>query len=160
MSDNDPRNKKTDDLSKTEYGKTWSVLENNSISQALSEILRAAIEDTIEPQAQGVLFYIPNQSKPIIVTNIDLVRIGRADKASDNIPDLDLGTFHGAELGVSRYHAEIVFTDGKYFLKDMGSSNGTWINESKIQPYRQIALSDGDQVRFGHFTLLLKFHYE
>lgn len=160
MSNDDPKNKNTDDLSKTEYGKTWAVLENKSISQALSEILRAAIEDTIEPQSQGVLFYIPNQSKPIIVTEKDVIRIGRADKNSETIPDLNLGPFHGAELGVSRYHAEIVLTDGKYFLKDMGSRNGSWINGGKIQPYRQTLLGDGDQIRFGHFTLLVKFHYE
>jgi pSer/pThr/pTyr-binding forkhead associated (FHA) protein len=161
MSIDDPQKKKTDDLSKTEYGKTWAMLEDNSISQALSEILRAAIEDNVEPQLQGVLFYIPNQSKPIIITDIDdVIRIGRADRSSNIIPDFDLGPYHGAELGVSRYHAEIVFTDGKYFLKDMGSRNGTWINGTKIQPYRQISLTDGDQIRFGHFTVLVKFHFE
>lgn len=160
MSTEDPRSKKTDDLSKTEYGKTWSVLNDSSISQALAEILRAAVEDTTKPKSQGVLFYVPNQSNPIIITNTAVIRIGRTDITSGSNPDLDLGPFHGAELGVSRYHAEIVYKDQKYFLKDMGSRNGTWINQRKIPPYRQMPLDDADQVRFGHFTLLVKFHYE
>lgn len=161
MSDNNnPNKKQTSDLSKTEYGKTWSTLEDNSISQALSEILRAAVEDTTTPQSRGVLFYIPNQSKPLVITDIDVIRIGRLDKSTNTTPDLDLGPYHGAELGVSRYHAEIVYKEGEYFLKDMGSRNGTWINQSKIQPYRQMPLHDSDQLRFGHFTLLVKFHFE
>lgn len=161
MSSNDPREKKTDDLSKTEYGKTWAVFEDNTISQALSEILRAAVEDTTKPESRGVLFYIPNQSKPIVITDLDVIRIGRTDKSLNSHPDLDLGPFHGAELGVSRYHAEIIFKEDQYYIKDMGSRNGTWINTDKIQiPFRQMPINDGDQLRFGHFTLLVKFHFD
>jgi len=155
-----PKNKKTADLSKTEYAKTLAMLEDKSISQTLSEIYRAAVEDTTKPQSQAVLFYVPNQAKPIVITDTAVIRIGRPDKSTNATPDLDLSPYHGAELGVSRYHAEIVLKDGEYFLKDMGSRNGTWINQDKIQPYRQMPLNDNDQIRFGHFTLLVKFHFE
>ena len=43
----------TDDLTKTEYGKTWAVSEDASISQALSEILRAAMEDNTAADSGG-----------------------------------------------------------------------------------------------------------
>ena len=158
----DDRNKtsnkrpQTDDLSKTEYGKTWAVSEDASISQALSEILRAAMEDNTAADSGGVLFYIANESKPIVVTGTNVIRLGRAD--SQVKPTVDFSKYHARELGVSRNHAEIVFNDGSYFIKDNGSTNGTWINGEKIAPYRQIPLRDSDQVRLGHFTMLVKFN--
>lgn len=145
----------TDDLTKTEYGKTWAVSEDDSISYALSEILRAAMEDRTTPDRRGVLLYIANETKPIVVTGTNVIRLGRADSQSK--PTVDLTKYHARELGVSRNHAEIVFSDGSYYIKDNGSVNGTWINSEKIQPYRQIQLSDSDQIRLGHFTMLVKF---
>lgn len=146
---------KTDDLTKAQYGKTWAVSEDASISQALSEVLRAAMDDNTTPDRRGVLFYIANEVKPIVVTGTNLIRLGRAD--SQNKPTLDLNKYHARELGVSRNHAEIVFSDKAYFIKDNGSTNGTWVNGEKIPPYRQVLLQDSDQVRLGHFTMLVKF---
>lgn len=146
----------TDDLRNTEYGKTWVVSEDESVSQALTEILRATLEEEEKVDNQGVLFYIPNETKPIVITNENIIRIGRS-VSEDNSVKLDLTPFYGAELGVSRYHAEIVFQDATYFIKDMGSTNGTWVNNEKIAPYRQTVIQDGDQIRLGHFTMLVKF---
>lgn len=147
----------TDDLRKTEYGKTWVVSTDESISQALTEILRATMEDEEKIDSRGILFYIANQSKPIIITDEDLIRVGRDNNKPSSTTTLDLTSYHGAELGVSRNHAEITFLDDTYFLKDLGSTNGTWVNSDKITPHQQRMLQDGDQLRFGHFTLLVKF---
>lgn len=146
----------TDDLRNMEYGKTWIVSEDDSVSQALTDILRAKIEDEHTIDSQGVLFYIANETKPIVITNEDIIRIGRTDQESTSVT-LDVTPFYGAELGVSRLHAEIVFQEGSYFIKDMGSTNGTWVNNTKIAPYRQTLLQDADQIRLGHFTMLVKF---
>jgi len=148
---------KTDDLSQTEYGKTWAVSEDADISQALSDVLKAAMEDETIPERRGVLFYIANQSKPIVVTGEDVIRIGRLSRVGDSNITIDLNPYYGAELGVSRYHAEIIYNDSKYYIKDMGSTNGTWVNGKKLPPYRQILLNDSDQLRLGHFTMLVKF---
>ncbi|GAB5491894.1 MAG: hypothetical protein Phog2KO_21090 [Phototrophicaceae bacterium] len=146
----------TDDLRNSEYGKTWVISTDESISQALTEILRATMEDEEKIDSRGVLFYIANQSQPLIITDVDIIRIGRSSETDTDIT-LDLNKYHGTELGVSRHHAEISFRDGTYYIKDMGSTNGTWVNSSKIDPYRQIVLQDSDQLRLGHFTMLVKF---
>lgn len=156
MKDDKTMHRATDNLQKTEYGKTWVVSEDESISQALGEILRATIEEEKIANNHGILFYIANQTKPIVITDVDIIRVGRSDGSTTELA-LDLSPFHGAELGVSRYHAEISYTDKTYFIKDMGSTNGTWVNNVKIEPYRQTAVHDADQLRFGHFTLLIKF---
>src|SRR5438477_5054974 len=53
---------------------------------------------------------------------------------------------------VSRKHTLIRFVAGQYIVEDLGSSNGTHINDVRIQ--RQ-ALNHGDLLRCG--SLLLRF---
>ena len=53
---------------------------------------------------------------------------------------------------VSRHHAEIYVDVGQVFIRDMGSSNGTWVNGAAVgqQP---VALSPGQQVYVGYMPL-------
>lgn len=53
-------------------------------------------------------------------------------------------------LGVSRYHAEIVEKDGFYVLRDLKSNNGTFVNGRRIEAYN---LNDGDEISIGKFTI-------
>ena len=47
---------------------------------------------------------------------------------------------------LSRHHAEIQVTDKEIYVTDLGSSNGTFVNQAKII---QQKLNDGDLVQFG-----------
>jgi DNA-binding winged helix-turn-helix (wHTH) protein len=51
------------------------------------------------------------------------------------------------ETTVSRRHAQITVRGGEATLEDLGSQNGTWVNESRLDG--PVALADGDRVRFG-----------
>ena len=58
--------------------------------------------------------------------------------------------------GVSRQHARIRSAeDGKVLVEDLGSLNGTYVNNQRIE---SMALSDGDKIRIGS-TTILKFSY-
>lgn len=46
---------------------------------------------------------------------------------------------------VSRQHAELYFQSGKLHVKDLGSSNGTFVNRKKIE---DSVVNPGDEVRF------------
>ncbi|MCI0630228.1 MAG: ATP-binding protein [Phycisphaerales bacterium] len=54
---------------------------------------------------------------------------------------------------VSRRHAELTPDDGKWFLRDLQSANGTFINGTRITSER-VQLGPGDQIRCGS-TLLV-----
>ncbi|MBU1238803.1 diguanylate cyclase [Myxococcota bacterium] len=54
---------------------------------------------------------------------------------------------------VSRRHAQIDNIDGTFTIRDLGSTNGTYINDKPIR--RQPLLQNGDIIRIG--TVLLKF---
>jgi hypothetical protein len=47
----------------------------------------------------------------------------------------------------SREHARIRYADGIYSLVDLGSSNGTYVNDQRVSG--QVPLSSGDQIRVG-----------
>jgi pSer/pThr/pTyr-binding forkhead associated (FHA) protein len=54
-------------------------------------------------------------------------------------------------LAVSGHHARVVEENGTYFVEDTGSTNGTFVNEAKIQKQR---LQSGDQIRVGKHVLV------
>jgi pSer/pThr/pTyr-binding forkhead associated (FHA) protein len=56
------------------------------------------------------------------------------------------------DVTVSRRHAEIVHADHSYVLRDVGSLNGTYLNQERID--REMTLHDGDEVQIGRFKLV------
>ena len=54
------------------------------------------------------------------------------------------------DVTVSRDHALLVRRSGDYFLDDLGSLNGTYVNRHRIESHR---LEDGDELQVGKFKL-------
>ncbi|XP_031111415.1 uncharacterized protein LOC116015475 [Ipomoea triloba] len=58
------------------------------------------------------------------------------------------------DSGISSKHLTIEFnsSDGKWFIRDLGSSNGTFLNDGKLDPSCAACLSDCDVVKIGELT--------
>lgn len=52
---------------------------------------------------------------------------------------------------ISRRHAEIIFRDGRFYISDPGSSNGTFLNGRRLSPGEVAPISDGDLIRIGPY---------
>jgi pSer/pThr/pTyr-binding forkhead associated (FHA) protein len=76
--------------------------------------------------------------------------IGRADPSRGVVPAVDLT----ADDAVSRRHARIVGRGGVYFLTDLGSTNGTKLNNRWLEPNREVALNAGDRIELGALTTI------
>ncbi|HET8841725.1 MAG TPA: FHA domain-containing protein, partial [Ktedonobacteraceae bacterium] len=50
---------------------------------------------------------------------------------------------------VSRRHARLWFDNGRWYLADMQSANGTFVNSVRLQPNLPVMLNDGDIINFG-----------
>jgi pSer/pThr/pTyr-binding forkhead associated (FHA) protein len=50
------------------------------------------------------------------------------------------------DASVSSHHGEIAFHAGDYVLRDLGSTNGTFVNGAQVT---EITLKGGEQLRFG-----------
>jgi hypothetical protein len=57
---------------------------------------------------------------------------------------------------VSRQHCEVYLENGQPMIRDLGSSNGTWVNGKPVGQ-QGIALSPGQQVFIGHMPLGAEF---
>ena len=51
--------------------------------------------------------------------------------------------------GVSRLHARIIRQEDRYFIEDLNSTNGTFLNESELEYHQPQELSKNDRIRFG-----------
>lgn len=51
------------------------------------------------------------------------------------------------DLFVSRYHAWVTFEQDQFWLEDLGSTNGTLLNEQPVQ--KRILLTSGDKITIG-----------
>lgn len=75
--------------------------------------------------------------------------IGRWDADGGVFPDVDLDA-DDPEAKVSRRHARISLSNGKYLIEDLGSTNGTFINRGRrLAPGDRHPLTDGDEIIVG-----------
>ena len=75
--------------------------------------------------------------------------IGREDDISGIYPDVDMTPHDGEEGGISRRHAKLIHDQGAWFVIDLDSTNGTFVNEAEVTPKTRVALKDGDTIRLG-----------
>ena len=53
--------------------------------------------------------------------------------------------------GISRHHAQLILEDGKYYVREMGSTYGTSINGKKV--ITQLPIKAGDHLEVGNAVL-------
>jgi len=72
------------------------------------------------------------------------VQLGRADACQIRLGD----TY------ISQFHARIFPRDGAWYVEDLGSTNGTYLNQRKLSGPSE--LHAGDRLRLGKTTLELR----
>ncbi|HEU4594946.1 MAG TPA: FHA domain-containing protein [Pyrinomonadaceae bacterium] len=86
----------------------------------------------------------------------DESHIGRWDADGGIFPDVDLDS-DDPEAKVSRRHARITRRGEQYYIEDLGSTNGTFLNRGRrLLPGDRQSLRDGDEVIVG--KTFLRFH--
>ncbi len=79
--------------------------------------------------------------------------IGRSINAEDQ-PDIDLAPLTAGNGRVSRRHAEIIRKGRDYFIRDLGSRNGTYIaGRGRLGRDQLYKLKEGDEVVLGEARL-------
>lgn len=79
--------------------------------------------------------------------------VGRKDPLSNIFPEVDLSRFDPLTK-VSRRHARIWREGEAFMVEDLGSVNGTVINDMiRLEPRQPRALDSGDRIRMGETTL-------
>jgi predicted component of type VI protein secretion system len=81
----------------------------------------------------------PNAGSKFLIDK-DLTTVGRHPESDIFLDDVT----------VSRRHAEIERRDGAFYIRDVGSLNGTYVNRQRVD---RAELANGDEVQIGKFKL-------
>ncbi|HEY9703551.1 MAG TPA: FHA domain-containing protein, partial [Allocoleopsis sp.] len=97
------------------------------------------------------LLHIQTNTKIELPDNVSVVHLG---KPNDHIPpDVDVSGFPNSEV-VSRVHADIRVEGDAFYIEDVGSANGTYINHSPLPQGNRHRLRTGDRVALGKNDLV------
>lgn len=112
----------------------------------------------VAPRGTGPLDYlIPWVIELRVLGTADVIQIevaesivvGRSDKRKEYVPDVDMETYNAYFQGVSRQHAVISARNSRITARDLGSSNGTYLNGGRLEPGKEYRLRHGDELAFG-----------
>ncbi len=88
------------------------------------------------------LFYLQHNSRN--PGGVQLFHVGRTIKSDINIVDYT----------ISKSHAFITYDGGKYYLKDIGATNGTCLNGETLEKDEPHLLNARDKVKLGRFEFV------
>ena len=57
---------------------------------------------------------------------------------------------------ISRVHCKITYQNGNYYITDLGSANGTFVNSKRIPAQYSEIIKNGDAVRLANSDFLIE----
>ena len=97
------------------------------------------------------LLHVQSNTPVEIPFDLDVVHIGKPNGQIP--PDIDVAGFPDSEV-VSRVHADIRIEGDAYYIEDVGSSNGTYVNHAPLLQGNRHRLRAGDRIGLGKGDLV------
>jgi pSer/pThr/pTyr-binding forkhead associated (FHA) protein len=118
-----------------------------------------------KPRPKGTSTLMPDSAislhiegaQPMTLNFAQELTFGRPDPSTGHKPDFDLTPFGGLEKGVSRAHARLVRSENGLLLCDLSSTNGTWLNNRRVDPREPLRVRHGDEIRMGQLVVEVFF---
>lgn len=123
------------------------IQENEGTTCLTTSAKTETIADNSTDNIRSLVRLVARDKSVIIDVNKDSYIIGKSREKAD-------GVITGNSM-ISRVHAEILYCDDKFFIKDLGSANGTYVDGNKLIDDRQVQLSLNSIIRLAdqEFTL-------
>jgi pSer/pThr/pTyr-binding forkhead associated (FHA) protein len=119
---------------------TTVSLTPSEIEDETGEEIHLPLEDLEADQALLVVRRGPNQGSQFLLEK-DVTSVGRHPESDIFLDDIT----------VSRRHAEVRRKEGGFFVHDMGSLNGTYVNRDRVD---NTQLAHRDELQVGKFKLV------
>lgn len=123
---------------------------SESINPEVIEILSPPISGQVQTSAHQLL-HLQTNAVLEIPLHLQVIHLGKPNDQTP--PDLDVSGFPSAEV-VSRIHANIRVEGENYYLEDVGSANGTYINHNVLTKGNRQILKVGDRIGLGKGDLV------
>ncbi len=92
------------------------------------------------------LLHIQSNTYIDLPLNLSVIHIGKPNERI--LPNIDVSTLPNADV-VSRVHATIYVEGNTYFIEDLGSANGTYLNHTLLLPRTRYSVNLGDRIDLG-----------
>ncbi len=113
---------------------------------------------TESPIPKRLRVVMPDQSELVFDNISPHLTIGRKSLVNTRQIDIDMEPFDKGIFGVSRVHALILADQRRGLLiKDMQSTNGTFLNGSKLKALDERSLVSGDSIKCGNLKIQVFF---
>lgn len=129
---------------------TLEPIQSNLESDPQSLAINMSGATQLQTQTASLL-HLQSNTTIEIASNLDVVHIGKPNGQIP--PDIDVAGFPDSEV-VSRVHADIRVEGDVYYIEDIGSSNGTYINHSPLLQGNRHRLRAGDRIALGKGDLV------
>lgn len=102
-------------------------------------------------QQTAWLLHVQTQTTIELPQNLSIIHIGKPNEQIP--PDIDVSGFPHSEI-VSRVHADMRVEGDTYYIEDVGSANGTYINHTPLSSGNRHRLRAGDRISLGKGDLV------
>ncbi len=109
------------------------------------------VDTQIQTQSASLLHAQSNTLISLIQDAKSIIYIGKPNERVP--PDINVSLFSSAEV-VSRVHSAIHLEEGHFFIEDVGSANGTYLNNMPLTPSTRYRLRVGDRITLGKGELM------
>lgn len=120
-------------------------------TKPISERPIRAKSDALIPEG-GIAIFLEDTPYPIATLSVDEFIIGRQIEGTLE-ETVDVSSYNAVSSGVSRRHALIRRKTKGFEIIDLGSTNGTWLDENRLTPKKAYPLPNGATIRLGQLRL-------
>lgn len=102
----------------------------------------------LKRQSAGLKLIPENAKQPEILVSKNNLVLGRHKKSVD---------VYLKDSSIGKYHAELIFDNDKYYVRDLNSLNGSYLNGEKISSYETKEIRHNDQIAFANINYRVKY---
>jgi hypothetical protein len=125
--------------------------------EALRAVVRRATRQFSPLASDTIAFYIEQNDIPLICRLGTEILLGRHSESGTSQPHVDLSSYNAYGKGISRLHAAIRRREHHVFIEDLGSTNGSWLNNARLMPFAPRLLQPGDVIQLSQLQITVYF---
>ena len=108
-------------------------------------------------QHSEIKLHILGVPQPIVARLDPAIILGRPENDEAADMNVNLSAYGAADLGVSRQHAVLELQRKTVILTDLGSTNGTFLNDQPVLANQRRVVRDNDEIRLGRLIIHIYF---
>jgi CRP-like cAMP-binding protein len=136
---------------------TDELLERGGSRDPSSAAMEVVSQRAPAKKAQGSQrMFHPESGREFFLSAGSETTVGRQDPVTGINPDIDLNEVD-TQRSTSRRHAKVYRRGSKFFIsEEIGTTNGTFINGTRVETGVPFEIHDGDEVQFGLVKMQFK----